>query len=151
MASSSGVELTPIGVRNSDEIERDLTAFSGGPNGGLIMTASTSVNLHRDLIIMLAARHKLPAVYPQRFLATSGGLISYGPDPIDYYRPAAGYVDRILKMLWGSSGVLISIAALTNPMEPRHDETQNQECERFQPSPLMFSSQVMASLPSARA
>jgi putative tryptophan/tyrosine transport system substrate-binding protein len=97
VSPSLGVELTPIGVRNSDEIERDVTAFSRGPNGGLIVTANTFANLHRDLIITLAARHKLPAVYPFRFFATSGGLISYGPDPLDYYRLAAGYVDRILK------------------------------------------------------
>jgi putative ABC transport system substrate-binding protein len=97
VSPSLGVELTPIGVRNSDEIESDVTAFARGPNDGLIVTANTFANLHRDLIITLAARHKLPAVYPFRFFATSGGLISYGPDPIDYYRLAAGYVDRILK------------------------------------------------------
>ena len=96
-AASSGVGLTPIGVRNSDEIERDVTAFARGPNGGLIVTSNTLVFHHRDLIITLAARHKLPAVYPFRFFATSGGLISYGPDAFAYYRLAAGYIDRILK------------------------------------------------------
>jgi putative tryptophan/tyrosine transport system substrate-binding protein len=96
-AASSGVELTPIGVRNSDEIERDVTAFARGPNGGLIVTSTTFGNNHPNLIITLAARHKLPAVYPFRFFATSGGLISYGPDAFVYYRLAAGYIDRILK------------------------------------------------------
>jgi putative ABC transport system substrate-binding protein len=97
VAPSSGVELTPIGVRNSDEIERDVTAFARGPNGGLIVTSNTLAILHRDLIITLAARHKLPAVYPFRFYVTGGGLISYGPNFPDEYRRAAGYVDRILK------------------------------------------------------
>ena len=97
VAPSLGVELTPIGVRNSDEIERDVTAFARGPNGGLIVTSTTFGNNHPDLIITLAARHKLPAVYPFRFFATSGGLISYGPDAFVYYRLAAGYIDRILK------------------------------------------------------
>jgi putative ABC transport system substrate-binding protein len=96
-ASSSGVELTPIGVRNSDEIERDVATFAHGPNGGLIVTANTLVTLHRELIITLAARHKLPAVYPFRSSVTGGGLISYGPDPVIQYRLAAGYVDRILR------------------------------------------------------
>jgi putative ABC transport system substrate-binding protein len=96
-AASSGMELTPIGVRNSDEIERDVTAFARGPNGGLIVTSTTFGNNHPNLIIPLAARHKLPAVYPFRFFATSGGLTSYGPDAFVYYRLAAGYIDRILK------------------------------------------------------
>jgi putative tryptophan/tyrosine transport system substrate-binding protein len=95
--ASSGVELTPVGVRNSDEIERDVTAFARGPNGGLIVTSNTLTALHRDLIITLAARHKLPAVYPFRYFATSGGLISYGPDVSIQFRLAAGYIDRILK------------------------------------------------------
>jgi putative tryptophan/tyrosine transport system substrate-binding protein len=97
VASSSGVELTPIGVRNSNEIERDVTAFARGPNGGLIVTSNTLAILDRDLIITLAARHKLPAVYPYRFFANSGGLISYGPNLANMNRPVAGYIDRILK------------------------------------------------------
>jgi len=96
-AAASGVELTPIGVRNSDEIERDVTAFARRPNGGLIETANTLANIRRELIITLAARHKLPAVYPFRYYVAGGGLISYGPDPIDPYRRAAGYIDRILQ------------------------------------------------------
>jgi putative tryptophan/tyrosine transport system substrate-binding protein len=97
VASSSGVELTPIDVRNSDEIERDVGAFALGANGGLIVTSNALTSLHLNLIITLAARHKLPAVYPSRYHVTLGGLISYEPDIIDQYRRAAGYVDRILK------------------------------------------------------
>jgi len=90
VAPSLGVELTPVGVRDAGEIERAITAFARGPNGGLIMVGpSSSVQRHRDLIIALAARHRLPAVYPARYYVTSGGLISYGADPIDQYaRPA---------------------------------------------------------------
>jgi ABC-type uncharacterized transport system substrate-binding protein len=99
VAPSLGVELTPIGVRDAGEIERAITAFARGSNGGLILVGPTSsVERYRDLIIALAARHGLPAIYPSnRFYVTGGGLISYGPDPIDQYRRAAGYVDRILK------------------------------------------------------
>ena len=84
-------------MRDAGEIERAVAAFARGPNGGLIVTASASAIVHRDLIIALAARHRLPAVYPFRFFVANGGLISYGPDSIDLYRRAAGYVDRILK------------------------------------------------------
>jgi len=98
VAPSLGVELTPVGVRDAGEIERAITAFARGPNGGLIMVGpSSSVQRHRDLIVALAARHRLPAVYPARYYVTSGGLMSYGTDPIDQYRRAGGYVDRILK------------------------------------------------------
>jgi putative tryptophan/tyrosine transport system substrate-binding protein len=98
MASPSlGVELSPIDVRDAGKIERDIAAFARASNGGLIVTASSGTSVHRELIIMLAARHGLPAVYPFRFFVTSGGLISYGPDPTDQFRRAAGYVDRILK------------------------------------------------------
>ena len=94
---SFGVELSPIDVRDAGEIERDVAAFARGSNGGLIVTASSGASVHRELIIMLAARHRLPAVYPFRNYVTSGGLISYGPDLNDQYRRAAGYIDRILK------------------------------------------------------
>jgi putative tryptophan/tyrosine transport system substrate-binding protein len=98
IAPSLSVELTPVGVRDAGEIERVITAFARGPNGGLIMVGPTSsVQRHRDLIVALAARHRLPAVYSTRTFVISGGLISYGLDPIDQYRHAAGYVDRILK------------------------------------------------------
>jgi putative tryptophan/tyrosine transport system substrate-binding protein len=97
VAPSFGVELRPLDVRDPDGIERDLAAFARQPNGGLIATAATLVQIHRDRITTLAARHRLPAVYPYRFMVTSGGLISYGPDLADQYRRAAGYVDRILK------------------------------------------------------
>jgi putative ABC transport system substrate-binding protein len=97
VAPSFGVELTPVNVRGPAEIERGVAAFAHSSNGGLIVTGSALATFHRDLIISLAARHKLPAVYYRRLLASSGGLISYGPDSIDPYRRAAGYVDRILK------------------------------------------------------
>jgi putative tryptophan/tyrosine transport system substrate-binding protein len=97
VAPSFGVELTPVGVSDAGEIERDITAFARGSNGALIVTAGASTIFHRALIIALAAGHRLPAVYPYRYFAASGGLISYGPDQVDQYRRAAGYVDRILK------------------------------------------------------
>ena len=97
VAPSLGVELSPVGVRDASEIERAVTAFARGSNGGLIVTGSTLTLVHRDLIVGLAARHKLPAVYPYRYFATSGGLISYGPSTVDPFRRSAGYVDRILK------------------------------------------------------
>ena len=96
-APSFGVEVSPVGVRDAGEIERAVTAFARGPNAGLIVVSGALAALHRDLIITLAVRHKLPAIYPFRYYIASGGLISYGPDPIDQYRRAAAYVDRILK------------------------------------------------------
>ena len=96
-APSFGVELSPVDVRGESEIERGVAAFARGSNSGLIVTSSASAAVHRELIIALAARYRLPAVYSYRYFATSGGLISYGPDPIDQYRRAAGYVDRILR------------------------------------------------------
>jgi putative ABC transport system substrate-binding protein len=97
VAPSLRVELSPVDVRDAPEIERAVTAFAGIENGGLVVTGSPSSTLHRELIIALAARHKLPAVYWQRFYVASGGLMSYGPDLLDQYGRAAGYVDRILK------------------------------------------------------
>ena len=97
VAPSLGVEVSPVNVRDAGEIERAVAAFARSPNGGLIVTASALAVVHRDLIITLAARHKLPAVYFDRFFVAAGGLISYGPDFVDQYRRAAGYVDRILK------------------------------------------------------
>jgi putative ABC transport system substrate-binding protein len=91
------VELSPVNVRDAGEIERAVAAFARPANGGLLATASALTLVHRDLIIALAARHKLPAVYHRRLFVNSGGLISYGPDIIDQFRQAAGYVDRILK------------------------------------------------------
>ena len=92
-----GVEVSPINLRDAAEIERAVTAFSRSANGGLIVTASSLSVIHRDLIIRLAARHRLPTVYYRRAYVTDGGLICYGPDLIDQHRKAAGYVDRILK------------------------------------------------------
>jgi putative ABC transport system substrate-binding protein len=97
VAPSLGVELSPVDVRDASEIERAVTSFARSGNGGLIGTPSPLATRHRDLIITLAARHRLPAVYAWRYFVTAGGLISYGPDSIDQYRRAAGYVDRILK------------------------------------------------------
>jgi putative tryptophan/tyrosine transport system substrate-binding protein len=97
VAPSLGMELIPLGVRDAGEIERAIAAFARSPNGGLIVTGTVLAGTQRDLIVGLAARHKLPAVYFQRFFVADGGLISYGPDFVDQYRRAAGYVDRILK------------------------------------------------------
>jgi putative ABC transport system substrate-binding protein len=98
MAPSVGVEVSPIRLRNATEIERAVTAFARSQNGGLIVTAGPTTIIHRDLIVALAARHKLPAVYSDLALVTmSGGLISYAADFTDQFRRAAGYVDRILK------------------------------------------------------
>ena len=98
VAPSFGVELNPIGVRTTDEIERGIAAVARSANGGLIMVGPTSsVRRHRDLIVSLAARYRMPAVYSNRVFVTGGGLISYSTDPVDQYRRAAGYVDRILK------------------------------------------------------
>jgi ABC-type uncharacterized transport system substrate-binding protein len=97
VAPSLGVEVSAINVRDAGEIERAVAAFARSPNGGLILTASALAVVHRELIIALAAQHKLPAVYYRRYFAASGGLISYGYDIVQQFRGAAGYVDRILR------------------------------------------------------
>jgi putative ABC transport system substrate-binding protein len=97
VAPSLRVEVSAFNKRNANEIERAITAFAASPNGGLVLTAGGPALVNRDLIIPLAARNKLPAVYFDRAFVTAGGLLSYGPDRIDLYRRAAGYVDRILK------------------------------------------------------
>ena len=97
VAPSVGIDVSPIDLGDSGEIEGGIAAFARFGNGGLIATASAATVFHRDLIIRLAARHKLPAVYSRRVYVTSGGLISYGSDILDQFRRAAGYVDRILK------------------------------------------------------
>jgi putative ABC transport system substrate-binding protein len=97
VASPVGLEVSPVNLRDADEIERGVTAFARFPNGGLIVTASALSLAHRQLIITLAARHKLPAVYSRRLYVAAGGLISYGFDALDQVHRAAGYVDRILK------------------------------------------------------
>jgi putative ABC transport system substrate-binding protein len=96
-APSFGIDVSPVNVRIAAEIERGVEAFARSPNGGLIVAASGQASSHRDLIITLAARHKLPAVYARRLFVTDGGLLSYGPDRVELFRQAAGYVDRILK------------------------------------------------------
>ena len=97
VASGLGVELTPMNVRDPSEIDRAIASFARVPHGGLIVTGSALVAAHRDRLIALAASNKLPAVYYERLFVAAGGLISYGPNILDQYRLAAGYVDRILK------------------------------------------------------
>jgi len=97
VSPSVGVEVSPIDVRDAAEIERAVTVFARAPNGGLLVTGSALAVVHRDLIIALAARHKLPAIYFERFFVTGGGLVSYGPNFTDQFRSAAAYVARILK------------------------------------------------------
>jgi putative ABC transport system substrate-binding protein len=97
VAQSLGVELRPMDVRDPGEIERAIVAFAEVPNGGLIVVGAPSLPTHRHLVITLAARHRLPTIYPFTYFTRSGGLLSYGPNIIDPYRRAAGYVDRILK------------------------------------------------------
>ena len=97
MAPSLGVEVSPFNLRDAAEIERTLTAFAQTPGGGAIMTPSGSASVHRDLILKVVARHRLPMIWFERNFVSAGGLISYGPDFVDQFRRAAGYVDRILK------------------------------------------------------
>jgi putative ABC transport system substrate-binding protein len=97
VAPALRVEVNPVNMRDAGEIERDVGAFAHSGNGGLVITSAAAATLHRDLIVTLAARHKLSAVYFERFFVAAGGLISYGPDRIDQYRRAASYVDRILR------------------------------------------------------
>jgi putative tryptophan/tyrosine transport system substrate-binding protein len=96
-APTFGMQLTPAGVTNAADIDRDITAFSRKPNGAIVVIPAPVTVLHRDKIIAMAAQHRLPAVYPYRFYALSGGLVSYGVDLLESYRRAASYVDRILK------------------------------------------------------
>ena len=96
-ASSLGVDVSPINIRDAGEIEHGIADFARSPNSGLIVTPSAGSSVHQVLIVTLAARYKLPAVYSERFIVTGGGLISYGPEGIDQFRRAANYVDRILK------------------------------------------------------
>jgi putative ABC transport system substrate-binding protein len=96
-AQSHGVELRPVDLRDAGDIERDITTFAQDPNGGLIVTGSPAATVHRELIYALALRHRLPTIFNSRFYVTNGGLFSYGPDFVDQFRRAAGYVDRILR------------------------------------------------------
>jgi len=98
VAPGLGMEVRPVNVRDTGEIERSLAAFASAPNGGLIVTGNAASVEHRALILALASRHKLPAVYNQKLFVAPGGLVSYGPDLYEQYRLAAGYVDRILKV-----------------------------------------------------
>jgi len=96
-AQSLGVDVTPVNMQDADEIDRGITEFARKSNGGLIVTPNSSTSVHRAQIVGLAARYKLPAIYPFNYMAAGGGLISYGPDFVDQFRRAAGYVDRILR------------------------------------------------------
>jgi putative ABC transport system substrate-binding protein len=96
-APSLGVEVSPLGSRDAGEIERGIADFARSPNGGLIVATGASAVAYRQLITALAARHRLPAIYPYRFFVAVGGLVSYGPDRVEPFRRAAAYVDRILK------------------------------------------------------
>ena len=111
VAPSLRMEVNPVNVRDAGEIERAVAAFARSSNGGLIVPASGSAQRHRDLIITLAARHKLPAVYWEGLFVAAGGLISYGPNEVEQYRQAAGYVDRILK---GEKPAGLPVQAPTN-------------------------------------
>jgi putative ABC transport system substrate-binding protein len=111
VAPSLGVEVSPVDVRDTGEIERAVAAFAHEANGGLIVTASTLATIHRELIITLAARHRLPAVYPNPMFVIGGGLMSYGSAVADQYRRAASYVDRILK---GENAADLPVQAPTN-------------------------------------
>jgi putative ABC transport system substrate-binding protein len=127
-----GVELIPVDVRDAGEIERAVAAFASGLNGGLIVTASASGTAHRALITTVAARHKLPAVYPSRPYVTAGGLISYGPDLLDQFRRVAGYVDRILK---GEKPADLPVQAPTK-YEPRDQPQDRQSAQSSSNAPL---------------
>jgi ABC-type uncharacterized transport system substrate-binding protein len=111
VAPSVGVDVSPVNITDAAEIERAVAAFAHSANGGLISTASALSAVHRDLIITLAAQHKLPAVYQERYYVAGGGLISYGPNFNDQFRRAAGYVDRILK---GEKPADLPVQAPTN-------------------------------------
>ncbi len=111
VAPSVGVDVTPISLSDADEMERAVARFARSPNGGLILTAGPLSVVHRDLIIALADRHQLPAIYSERFFITAGGLVSYGPNFIDEFRRAAGYVDRILR---GEKPADLPVQAPTN-------------------------------------
>ena len=122
VAPSLRVEVTPVGLRDTGDIERAVSAFARSPNGGLIVTAGAATVRHSNLIITLAGRHKLPAVYNERSFIAAGGLISYGPDFVDMYRQAAGYVDRILK----GGGQIIDASIVPVPTQRNSRDENNQ-------------------------
>ena len=115
------------------DLEAAFSTLSQQRVGAVMFGDSSFYSSRMEQLAALTARHALPAIYAYREFALAGGLMSYGTDVADMYRQVGVYSGNILKMLWGGSGEHISIAALTNAMEPRHDETQNQDCERFQP------------------
>ena len=97
LAPSQRVEVAPVNLRDADGLTRDVSEFARKSNGGLIVLPNSLAIVHRKLIIALAEKHQLPAIYPFRYFVTDGGLIYYGPDPVEQYRLAAGYIDRVLK------------------------------------------------------
>jgi putative ABC transport system substrate-binding protein len=125
MATSLAIELVPSPVENSADIERTIGSFAREPNGGLVFPPSTTATVHRDLIIALAARYHLPAVYAWRYFVTAGGLMSYGIDPVDEFRQAASFVDRILR---GDRPADLPVQAAT-----RFDDRQPQNREGARP------------------
>ena len=140
VAPSVGLEVTPIDVRDTAEIEREVSDFARIPNGGLIVTASAATAFHRDLIVNLAARHKLPAVYYRRLHVAAGGLISYGADPINQLGLAVGYVDRILKgekQLTFRCKCQPSMSSLSISRPPRHSASTCRK--RCSPAPTRLS------------
>ena len=136
-APTFGIEVSPVNMRGSADVEDSMHSFAQFPNGGLIVTGSGLVIVHRELIITQAAKHRLPAVYPLRLFVGGGGLLSYGPDIVDQYRRAAGYVDRILK---GEKPADLPVQAPTKyelsstSRRPRHSASKFRR--RFSPAPM---------------
>ena len=138
VAPSIGVDVSPISVRDSGEIERGIAAFARFANGGLIATASAATVFHRDLIIKLAAQHKLPAVYSRRLYVTSGGLISYGSDILDQFRRAAGYVDQ-----YPEGGEARRNAGSSADQIRNGDQSQNGQSTRYNHAACLCSPALM--------
>ena len=132
-ARTLGRQLVVANARTDSDLEMAFATFPQQHVGAVLVSDSTLYARRTEQLAALAARHALPTIHQLREFALAGGLLSYGTSLGHSYYEVGVYTGRTLKMLWGSSGVLISIAALTNPMEPRHDETKNQDCERFQP------------------
>ena len=128
-AHSLGLQLVIMNARTDSDLEPAFAVFSQQRVGAVLVVASSLYSRRMEQLVALAARHALPAIFPYREYAVAGGLMSYGSSLGYIYHQAGIYAGRILKMLWGGSGENISIAALSKLMEPRHDETQNQDCE----------------------
>src|SRR5262249_34298452 len=127
---SVAIEVSPVNIDDAEEIERSIAAFARSANGGLILTGSAFAILRRDLIIALAARHKLPAIYYDRYFIAAGGLISYGPDNVGLFRRAASYVDRILK----GEEPRFSAKHSASPSPRRSQSSRSRRSSRSQPA-----------------